>query len=218
MSSATRLWREPIERATPAQEVSSEARTPAALELQDPELTMLVRDLFFTSDHRTRIFFAAVDRESGIADFCERLGKIIATDRNTNVAVVHGAAFNSRAADLTDDLSKPLPEYTSGMHLAENLWRVPFGVFEAESKNATADRRPLAAFRYSVLAASISDCAAPLFCSSCDGAVLVISANHTHREAALRAKETLLNWNVELLGAVVVNRTFPVPEAIYRRL
>ena len=218
MSSATRVWRETIQRAAPVLEVSPDAGIPAAaLELHDPELTSLVRQLFFTSDHRTRIFFAAVDRDSAISDLCERLGRIIATDGNTNVAVVHGAAFQSRVADLANDVSK-LPERTSATHLAENLWRVPFGVFEAESENATAENAPLASFHYSILGAYIGDFAAPPFCRSCDGAVLVVNANYTRREAALQAKETLLNWNVELLGAVVVNRAFPVPEAIYRRL
>jgi Mrp family chromosome partitioning ATPase len=69
-----------------------------------------------------------------------------------------------------------------------------------------------------IFGASIHDGAAPLFCKASDGAVLVITANQTRREAAVRAKEILLSWNAQLLGAVLDNRAFPVPESIYRRL
>lgn len=217
MSSGTSVWRQTLERATRLRAGFTEGSlTAAGVERSDPALVPLVRQLFFSSNNRTRIFFAAVDAESRIQDFCERMGKAIAIVPSARVAVVHGTAFKSPAADLGSAL--PKPEYTSAMHLDENLWRVPFGVFEAESNNAGTERPALAAFRYLIFGANIGDCATPLFCEACDGSVLVISANHTRCEAALRAKETLLNWNAELLGTIVVNRTFPVPEVIYRRL
>lgn len=219
MSLGTSVWRQTLERATRLRAVAPEASRPvAAVERPDPALAPLVRQLFFSSKNRTRIFFAAVDPESRIQDFCERMGKAIAVVPDARVAVVHGSAFKSRAADLGNAPPNPLEEYTCATHLSENLWRVPFGVFEAESNHGTAERPALAAFNYLLFGADISDCAAPLFCKACDGGVLVISANHTRREAALRAKDTLLGSNAELLGAVLVNRSFPVPEVIYRRL
>ena len=51
-----------------------------------------------------------------------------------------------------------------------------------------------------------------------DGFVLVVEANTTRREQALKARETLEAANVNVLGAVLNNRTFPIPEAIYSRL
>ena len=217
MSFGTSVWRQTLERATRLRAVAPEASRPvAAVERADPALAPLVRQLFFSSKNRTRIFFAAVDGESRIQDLCERVGKTITTVPNAKVAVVHGTAFKPRAADLGNEL--PNPEYTFATHLGENLWRVPFGVFEAESNNATAERPALAAFHYLLFGANISDGATPFFCKACNGAVLVISANHTRREAAIRAKETLFGSNAELLGAVLVNRSFPVPELIYRRL
>lgn len=218
MSSGTSVWRETLARATRLRAVPPEASRPvAALELQDPAVTTLVRQLF-SADRRSRILFAAVDGESRIQDLCERIGKALAALPGADVAVVHGAEFNFRAAEAAVGTSKPFPEPTSASHVDENLWRVPFSVFDAERKNATADRPALSAFHYLVFAARVSDCATPAFCKVCDGAVLVISANHTRREAALRAKETLLRCNAELLGAVLIDRVFPVPEAIYRRL
>jgi Mrp family chromosome partitioning ATPase len=51
-----------------------------------------------------------------------------------------------------------------------------------------------------------------------DGVVLVVEANATRRDAARRVKEMLYAANVNLLGIVLNNRTFPIPDVIYRRL
>jgi len=47
---------------------------------------------------------------------------------------------------------------------------------------------------------------------------LVVEANLTRREVARKAKESLESANVRLLGAVLNNRTFPIPETIYRNI
>ena len=51
-----------------------------------------------------------------------------------------------------------------------------------------------------------------------DGIVLVVEAEATRREAALTAVENIRSSQVEILGAVLNKRTFPIPEKIYRRL
>ena len=51
-----------------------------------------------------------------------------------------------------------------------------------------------------------------------DGIVLVLEANSTRRVAAHKAKQALEAANVRVLGTVLNNRTFPIPEKIYRLL
>ena len=51
-----------------------------------------------------------------------------------------------------------------------------------------------------------------------DGVVLVVSANSTRKEAARKAKESLETAGARLLGAVMNNRTYPIPQVIYDRL
>lgn len=51
-----------------------------------------------------------------------------------------------------------------------------------------------------------------------DGVILVIEAEATRRETALSAKESIEAASSSVLAAVLNNRTFPVPEALYRRL
>jgi len=51
-----------------------------------------------------------------------------------------------------------------------------------------------------------------------DGVVVVLHADSTRRESALRGLECLKDAGVEVLGAVLNRRTFPIPEFVYRRL
>jgi len=51
-----------------------------------------------------------------------------------------------------------------------------------------------------------------------DGVVLVLEANATRRETALRVADSLRVANIPLLGAVLNKRTFPIPAVLYKRL
>lgn len=51
-----------------------------------------------------------------------------------------------------------------------------------------------------------------------DGAILVLEADSTRRDAALQAKDVLLAAKFRLLGAALNKRTFHIPEFIYHRL
>ena len=51
-----------------------------------------------------------------------------------------------------------------------------------------------------------------------DGAILVIEANSTRKAAAFKAKQSLEGTNVRILGSLLNNRTFPIPERLYRKL
>ena len=51
-----------------------------------------------------------------------------------------------------------------------------------------------------------------------DGLVLVVEADSTRKESALKALETLRAAQIEVLGAVLNKRSFPIPEFVYRRL
>ena len=51
-----------------------------------------------------------------------------------------------------------------------------------------------------------------------DGVVLVLEAHSTRRQTALQVAESLRTSKIPVLGAVLNNRTFPIPEAVYKRL
>jgi Mrp family chromosome partitioning ATPase len=51
-----------------------------------------------------------------------------------------------------------------------------------------------------------------------DGVVLMLKANTSRRETARKAVQELQSANVRTLGAVLNQRTFPIPETLYKRL
>lgn len=51
-----------------------------------------------------------------------------------------------------------------------------------------------------------------------DGVVVVLQADSTRRESALKGLESLRDANIEVLGAVLNRRTFPIPGFVYKRL
>jgi len=51
-----------------------------------------------------------------------------------------------------------------------------------------------------------------------DGVILILESMVTRREAARTAKEDLAAANVKILGAVLNNHTFSIPESLYKRL
>ena len=51
-----------------------------------------------------------------------------------------------------------------------------------------------------------------------DGVILVLESMVTRRETARTIKENLAAANVKILGAILNNHTFSIPESLYRRL
>ncbi len=218
MNLATEAWRQTLDRATDLRRhivAPPPARDTSSAESSPTPLIALVQQLFFSPVRRAHILFASADRATSIAIFCEQVGRAVAEISRASVLIVDGnsAAAADRANTDPQDAGTS-SDRQSPVQLAANLWEISLDRFEAESESKTPKRT---VFDYLVLGANITE-RAPLLCQRCDGAVLVVTANRTRREAAVRAKEILLSWNVELLGAVLEDRTFPVPECVYRRL
>ena len=57
-----------------------------------------------------------------------------------------------------------------------------------------------------------------VFAKCAEGVVMVLAAHVTRRSAARQAKEQLETTGARLIGTVLTERTFPIPDAIYRRL
>jgi Mrp family chromosome partitioning ATPase len=57
-----------------------------------------------------------------------------------------------------------------------------------------------------------------LFGRLCDGVILILEAQRTRRATACAACDALRQANVRLLGSVLSDRTFPIPQSIYSKL
>lgn|SRR6266404_1513099 len=192
-------------------------------------ISSLARQLFFpnAAAPRKQMLFVAADADTKVSPICEQLAFAVSQMSTGMAAVVETTAVPSV------ELRGKKPRNHSGSELwrryslevTENVWRVPPTLFCAghpgcDPEDATSDdiRELRDTFDHVLFGAGIQDAYIPVFASICGAAVLVLSANHTRREAALQAKEYLLRNDVQLLGTILIDRVLPIPERIYRRL
>jgi hypothetical protein len=195
---------------------------PGFVPMSESSLKPLVRQLFLPPavSERRRIFFAAAGTETHISHFCECIARTLAEICGSDIAIVDATVPASHTVDSRKGAHGTESEdwHSAAVQVTENVWRIGTEVFESEFVNPSESQARALPFPYVIFAANVHDGASPLFCRVTDGVVLVLTANHTHRESALRAKQILLSHNVRLLGTILENRTFPIPESIYRRL
>jgi len=119
----------------------------------------------------------------------------------------------------------PIIDFT--VRIAGNLWLLPSGSSTAEAHGLFASPQLCSriaelreVFDYVLIDAPAfgSNSDAVMLGQMSDGVILVVEANCTRRETARMAKETFEGARVKLLGAILNNRTFPIPEALYRML
>ena len=202
------------------------------------EEVKLVRRLFLSSPEAPRVVaFCGVEPGYGPGLICARASEALAAQVEGSVCTVD-AGFRVRGLSqyfgvesrmgLTDMLLNPGPVGNFIQRTAKsNLWLLPCGSQASDPhtllkpdrlQSFLSDLR--AQFEY-ILVGTVpihrSDDALALAQVS-DGVVLVLEANSSRRAAAQQAKFGLEAANVRLLGAVLYNRTFPIPEAIYRKL
>jgi Mrp family chromosome partitioning ATPase len=199
------------------------------------EILKLVHVLFLSSANAPHhVMFCGVDNEDGSGSVCAAAARALANEVSGRVCLVDAKGRGSsllRAMNL-DEPPDPsstslVPHSSIARQIDRNLWLVstthlsPIGVSHGGAEQMCArllDLRKEFAFFLVDAPPLGADIMASVLGRVTDGVVLVLEANATRRATALRAKETLEAANVPLLGTVLNNRTFPIPEKLYRRL
>lgn len=203
------------------------------------EVIKLVRNVFvFPNSHAPRLVcFSSIER-SGSAEISLRASQTLAdqgtgtvclVDANVHAPSVHRLLGIERVRGLVDAMAEPgaMKDYAvSTGH--KNLWVVPSGVSVGSEMPALF---ALGRLRSRILELKEKfdfvlidgppvslDGDAALLGQMTDGLILVLEANSTRRETARMAKENLDKAKVKILGAVLNNRSFPIPEILYRKL
>jgi hypothetical protein len=173
-----------------------------------------------------QIVFSAVEPDVDVRTLCLQVGESLAKETSANIAVLLKDSPNS-AEDQTDPEESDSGKERASLRqnarrCGSNLW-----VLDMAGENrtcATAMQASLARIRtefwYSILEGppvGRSD-EATAMAQFADGMILVLSALRTRRATAIQVKQTLERSNVRLLGSVLSEREFPIPEGIYRRL
>lgn len=213
-------------------------RTDLETVVRDEELK-LVQRIFPESgaDLRRLTLFSSVEGKRSCASICGRTaellaargdGPVCAVDANFESPCLHQYFGTENERGLADAASESGAIHSFVKQIPEpDLWLLSAGRASAAANfPAIADglrsriMELRSAFHYVVIyAGPLRLQTVPMLISRwTDGVVLVLEANSTPRDYAKRVTEMLRAANVSLLGVVLNNRTFPIPEPIYRRL
>jgi hypothetical protein len=192
----------------------------------------LVRKVFFSRVERPvrQVVFSPVEPETDVQNLCWRIGEALALETGESIALVgeYPQALQDAEPNVTD-MTEHLEEKNTELlrtatRVRGNLWVVPPAAKERNHITGTLLHSYLGEIRtqyeYSVVAGpSVAESnAATAMAQLADGIVLVLSAQHTRRITALKVKQQLDAAQARLLGTVLSDRVFPIPEKIYRRL
>jgi protein-tyrosine kinase len=172
-----------------------------------------------------------VDACSISARCCEILaaraeGPVCVVDANVRSPSLHRYFGIENRQGFSDAIreSGPAPDFT--LHFAKsNVWVMPGGSagVQLNLPQASEDVRSRmmelrTLFKYVVINSPLyfdQVPAPPSFAA--DGVVLVVEANSTRREIVREVMEELRIAGTRVLGVVLNNRTFPIPDAIYHK-
>jgi hypothetical protein len=189
----------------------------------------LVRRVFFANGVQPvkQVVFSAAERNTEVANICDRVGRALALETRADIAIVGRAPQVGQMAWSRSHYGKSGAIKSRSTQVAVNLWRVPeFGVREYGEEAGTgpywlsclAELRN--EFEYAVIHGPVAGTSseAEVLGQLADGIILVLEAHSTRRATACKIKETLEGAKARILGTVLSERRFPIPDRIYRLL
>jgi hypothetical protein len=191
----------------------------------------LVRQVFFSSvvTPVRQVVFCAADSETDMGSICLRVAESLALDTSGSVAMVrcdravHSPDREEPVGNVANADEDATPMRQGAIRIQKNFWVVPqISLMQGSGVRGTPARlgELRREFEYSIVqgppAGESSDAVA--LGQSADGIVFVLAAHLTRRATALKIKATLEAAQVRVLGTVLSERKFPIPQSIYRRL
>jgi Mrp family chromosome partitioning ATPase len=209
-----------------------------AREIARDEITKLVQCLFLQGGQAGGprvVSFSGIARDDRSSWICGHAGEALASQVDASVCLVdvnlwspqlHTHFGVGNRTGLADSLTAEGSIRSFATPLSNrNLWLLPSGSVKGDLYAQVGRCRVRFAelrekFNYVLISAPplIREAEATLMGQLADGIVLIVEANQTRRETVRRAKERLKTAHVQLLGAVLDQRTFPIPDFLYRKL
>jgi Mrp family chromosome partitioning ATPase len=199
----------------------------------------LIQRVFLLPAHEVPrvVVFCGVGQIDGAGGVCARAAQHLANQTASSVSVVEGnfcspslhqqfGVDNSRG--LTDALleSGPVRDFVHSLP-GSNLSVLPAGshcekvqaLWKSERLRSRMEELRQEFSYVLVYGPQLGQFVnAMLLCQMADGVILILESMVTRRETARRAKENLVAANVKILGAVLNNHTFSIPEALYKKV
>jgi hypothetical protein len=189
----------------------------------------LVRRVFFAggSSPVRQVVFCAAEPHIDVAPICDKVARALAQETTVQVALL------GREEENEDFTTAPIPAEKRSLvkssfnQLASNLWYVIRNRSNLTDEHVgtgvhwvTCLTQLRKDFEYVVIegpAAGVSSEAA-LLGQVTDGLILVLGAHSTRKATAQKIKQTLVGAQSRILGTVLSERRFPIPDSIYSRL
>ncbi len=187
----------------------------------------LVRQVFLSSERAVRqVVFSPMEPETDVLNLCWRVGESLALETKQSVVVVGNYPQALQDVETTEIPRRPAADSTlpDATRVAGNLWLLPSSSNDGKTVTRASLHLYLGAvrstFEYSIVVGppAAEPTATTAMAQLADGIVLILSAQRTRRITARKIKEKLELEQARLLGIVLSDRAFPIPERIYRRL
>ncbi len=198
---------------------------PSRLPIRDEQIHALVQQLFLQPDAGLvrNVGFAATEESMQMAPLCFDVARALAAQGKYSVGLID-AGFDAFPLHEQLEIPAPFPAKVTwpvssrlGLVPRQSWW--PEAGFEpVTDQNLERLRELMADFDFSIV------CCAPVcwitarIGHSCDGLVLVLTANKTRRLVAAQIVDRLGKVGVPLLGTILADRRFPIPAGLYRSL
>ncbi len=212
-------------RVTPIREkIQRTAVSPPAL-VHDEQIRALIQQLFFRHESKPvrHVGFATIEASTDTATLCLEAARALAEEDRYDVGLIDA---NPDSVPLQTQLQIPFPNRAEATWpIAPRLWMVPRQSWLPDTsgnritdQNLSRLRELTAEFDFSILSCAPVSWLTTSIGRTCDGLVLVLTANKTRRLVAAQIKDQLSKAQVPLLGTVLAERRFPVPQGLYRSL
>jgi Mrp family chromosome partitioning ATPase len=192
--------------------------------IYDEQIRDLIQQLFLKREPRLvkSVGFAPADASTKTEPLCLETARALAA-QGSDVALIDA---DPGALTLQQSLAIPDPTHSNAPFLiSSRLWIVPrqcwwpdAGHSSLTERNLVQLREFLAEFDFSILRCAPASWLTSTIGQNCDGLVLVLTANKTRRLVAAQIKDRFIKAEVPLLGTVLVERSFPIPQGLYRSL
>jgi hypothetical protein len=200
--------------------------THALSSLHDGQIQALVQQLFFRRESNPvrHVGFAPVEASTSTAALCFAVATCLAEGERYDVGLIDASPQSTLLQTHLQIPSPPCHSDASWL-IAPRLWLVsredwlPYSDGQnLNDKNLSRLTDVTSQFDFSILWCNPVSWLTTGVAQACDGLALVLTANKTRRLVAAQIKDQLMKAQVPLLGTILADRRFPVPEGLYRSL
>jgi hypothetical protein len=191
---------------------------------RNEQIRCLVQQLFFRHEAGPvrNVGFSPIEVAAKTGSLCLDAARALVDEGKYEVGLIDAGLG---ALPLHEELRIPAPAGASATWaISPRLWLVPRESWCPKDYQALTNvhlerlRELAAEFDFCIVQCPPISWLAARIGQNCDGMVLVLTANRTRRLVAAQIKDQLSKAQVPLLGTVLAERRFPVPNSLYRSL